>query len=409
MLLRLTVTPTLRLHPLMPFEDIVRETPPEVVERAWRIASGGGARRRKRLKVTAHHPFFPPDTKDFRSIELLTEFDALWTQVRERAITLQSVIVEARLKRHRAEMTVMDVIGDVLNDRMDVTEAQTRMKRTGLSREQMIAIFDRVTAPRNNVPVESGAVSPKISTDTASTRTKTDAAMRALLRRKDETFTLLQKLSRAALKGDADAAESLADIATDSTMYLEIATRAQPDLVARLASRKVMWPVIANTNPLWASRAEQTIARLGLGQETLAGRLRARRKGATGARRWAEEAIETLELNRERFSDPHRIEKGLKLLEGDHILKLVHIPGWARNAGRLPVFSRVSARTWAVASREMIRECCPDIHLHPEWKGVANRFVHLSGAKGIIQNKILDAIGSAIRTLAAQELPKKDC
>lgn len=80
----------------MPFEDIVRETPPEVVERAWRIASGGGHGGGKRLKVTAHHPFLPPDTKNFRSIELLTEFDALWAQVRERAITLQSVIVEAR-------------------------------------------------------------------------------------------------------------------------------------------------------------------------------------------------------------------------------------------------------------------------------------------------------------------------
>lgn len=393
----------------MAIEDLIREAPPEVIERALRIASGSGVRRRRRLKVTAHHPFFPPDTKDFRSIELLTEFDSLWTQVRERAIKLQSVIVEARLRQNRAEMTVMGVISDVLNDRMDVIEAQARMKRTGLSRDEMIAIFDRVTAPRKPAQVESAAVPPKITTDAVTGPVKTDSAMRALLRRKNETFALLQKLIRAALKGDGDAAESLAEIATDSTMYLAIAARAQPDLVARLASRKVMWPVIANTNPLWARRAERIVAELRLGQETLAGRLRARRKGAIGPRRWAEEAIETLELNRERFSDPHRVEKGLKLLEGDHILKLVRIPEWARNAGQLPKFSRATARTWAGASREMIRDCCPDIHLHPEWKGVANRFAHLSGGKGVIQNKILDAIGSAIRTLAAEELPKIDC
>ena len=74
------------------------------------------------------------------------------------------------------------------------------------------------------------------------------------------------------------------------------------------------------------------------------------------------------------------------------------MPSWSLEAVKSAAFSTKNAKAWMAVAKTILRQQYPDFHLRPEWALVANRFE--PHEKGRIQNKILDQIGSAMKTIS---------
>jgi hypothetical protein len=74
------------------------------------------------------------------------------------------------------------------------------------------------------------------------------------------------------------------------------------------------------------------------------------------------------------------------------------VPQWARDCAHLDVFNANTLPDSWKTGKAMLRQQCPDFHEHKDWKHYAARWAGLQ--KGVIQNRILDLIKSALENLA---------
>lgn len=365
-------------------------------------------RRRKRLRVEWHARFVPPSAKalvsaqaylKFRDIEHLIEMRRL--EVRQKALDLYS---SRRRKVHKIARAAMQMGKSPEEDK----RARVTIKRMRYSGpEEKEAVFNEVKDFLEGKRTQSSSPPPDASPPRTLARLNREGD---LLERTDEVDDFITKLVKLTLNGDTAAASALKGIAAYATTQLSAIVHAKPELFRRIAATSSLWPVVASINPHWIRGAERLLDSIKLGSETLHAKVKPvlAFDRNVPARRWAKDAIEVLEINRQRFGDPRAPEPSLMFLKCDHHVHLCPIPHWARAAGQLPPLSRQSAKAWATLSREMIRAEVPRLEEHTDWKSVAGRFEHLNGKAGVVRNKVLDAIGSALCSLVKEGLPKNE-
>ncbi len=361
--------------------------------------------RRKRLRVEWHARFIPPGAGRRSSLDSYVKFQDLQNLADRRALDVRRKAVDLYADRQARVLKVLRLF--IGADKSPAAEkrraaAIRRMSMSPAEKEAVLNLAKEILLAPSAPPRAPASGEPV---------RRTGAAIRregAWLDRQNEVDKFTMTLVKAALKGDAAAAKHLQGIAQFATMQLLLACRAKPDVFRPVAQQATLWPVIASTNPKWRRIAEQTLSTLNFGSETLYARV----KPALAfdehvpARRWARAAFETLEDNRCRLADPGEIERRLMFLRCDHEVQLRPVPPWAAAAGRLPPFSIRTAKKWAALSREMIRDEVPQLETHPDWAPVGRRFLHLKTTAGLVRNKVLDAIGSAMCSLAREALPK---
>lgn len=362
-------------------------------------------RRRKKLKVFLHARFLPPGNGTLQHGDEYLRRSDLENLIIERRIELEKKVHDLNDVRHRKTLKVLQLFAEACGSDEKVALAAAVVKRMRLSITERDAIADTV---KNLVLAPKPESPPATKPPTAPSRSKTEiAAAGRLLDEASSWTSFLNRLSQTAREGNPEAAKHLQDFAQHSAMLLLAAVRLKPEIFRPLAAKATLWPVMASTDPKWVHNQQRILRDLTFGQDTIYGRLKpalAYDKDVA-PRAWAKQAIETLHINREWLANDST-ERSLVLLRGDHDVRVAPVPHWAHLAAKLPPLSRSTARQWAIVSREMIRDQCPELELHPDWKSVARRFEHLPTAAGVVRNKVLDAIGSAIRSIARADLPK---
>lgn len=387
--------------------DSAPDYPPDIWQAAvmampWFYPPG----HRKRLRVEWHARFVPPDAKVLVAVQAYLKFRDVEHLIQTRCLEVRKKALDLHRRRQRKVYKIAEAVLQMGQSPEEDQRVRATIKRVRYSGpEEKEAVLEAVKA------LLEGKRTPPCSPTSDFSPPRSLARLNRegdLLNRTGEVDDFITRLVKLALKGDAAAANNLKGIATYATNQLTAVTHAKPELFRPIAATSATWPVLASINPNWVRSAEQLLGSLQLGSETL----HAKVKPALAfdrnvpARRWAKEAIEVLAINRERFADPRAPEPSLMFVKCDHQVRLRPIPRWAHAAGRLPPLSRQSAKEWATLSREMIRTEVPDLEKHPDWKSVVGRFAHLTGKAGVVRNKVLDAIGSALGSLVQEGLPK---
>lgn len=363
--------------------------------------------RRKRLRVVLHAQFFPPNEKGKASLMALVKFHDFANLVESRRLALRSAAADLYLARQDKLLKILTLFNSAGGDQGKLQRVAAAVKRMRLSPVEKEAIHEELKSLVSGTEPKRPPVSAPA--DPAPRTAKAIREEGRLLDKMKPWPDFLARLAIAAGTGDEVSARELQNLAHDAVMQLTAASRKCPQVFRRLAAKSDLWPVMASTDPAWPRRAQQILRDLELGGNSLYSRLKPALAfdREVPARAWAKSAFETLELNRGRFAEPN-YEKTLTLLNGDHAINLAPIPDWARAAGKLPPLSRTTAKHWAALSRDMIRDQCPNLEKHPDWTSVGRRYAHLTTADGVVRNKILDAIGSALFSIARSELPKTD-
>jgi hypothetical protein len=212
-------------------------------------------------------------------------------------------------------------------------------------------------------------------------------------------------LSDQAIRGDAEAITFLLDIAETATLLLMGAEKLHPETVRNISMKKSFWPVLASSDHDWVDLASKRLSTLALGEQPsiFKSRLRSPRGADENnpARLWAKAAVRAIEQT---------IWRHLSFsIYSDEIMDLIEkgqiwwpdSPRWVGSIRGLGQFSKASLKSWSFTVRALIREEVPDFHLRPEWKNVrASLEARERATPGVIQNKILDNICSALEKIA---------
>ena len=221
-------------------------------------------------------------------------------------------------------------------------------------------------------------------------------------------------LSDGITAGDTDAAKDLADAAIEAVRLLGLAEMYQPNVFGKIAKGKMVWPILATGESGWEREAGRRVADLGVGDDLVV--FKARFRKARGydenlpGRRWAKAAVRTIEETQLRclriglltrdFKSPAAfadfcMEKGWDIRPS---------PEWQKKACALGSFTQASRDQWAATIRDMIRVQMPDFHTCPEWQNQRNAAkARGCESKGIIQNRILDDICDALKSIAPEK------
>lgn len=363
-------------------------------------------RRWKRIRIEWHARFVPPSEKAMASVQAYLKFRDVEHLIETRRLEVRQKALDLYTRRQRKVHKIARAAMRLGNSPEEDKRARATIKRMRYSgREEKEAVFKAVKEFFESKP----APPPPSPPEPSPIRTLASLNREGqLLERTSEVDDFITKLVQRVLKGDAAAASNLKGIASYATVQLSAVAHAKPDLFRPIAAASALWPVMASTNPHWIRTAERLLASVQLGSKTLYAKVK---PGLAfdphvPARRWAKAAIEVLAINRERFTDPRAPAPSLMFVKCDHDVRLRPIPSWAHSAGKLPPLSRQTAKEWATLSREMIRVEVPELEKHPDWKSVVGRFEHLTGKAGVVRNKVLDAIGSALCSLVQERLPK---
>ncbi len=210
----------------------------------------------------------------------------------------------------------------------------------------------------------------------------------------------MDKLGSLIEKGDAVAAKTLVELVQSLCTLLHILVKKNPDLFRPIGRKAFMWPVLAQQNSHWVKDAKQILTRIEFGEDTLHAKFRNDLVFDENypARSYALALVKNIEFNRYYLATISSRMPAIQSLIENEYQDFEDMPSWSLDAAKLPKFSAESAKQWMAVARIILRQQHPDFHLRPEWKSVANRFE--SHEKGRIQNKILDQIGSAMRTIA---------
>jgi len=359
---------------------------------------------RKRLQLEWHVRFVPPGVKATAATKEFLKFREVEHLIRTRQLEVRRKAVDLRTRRQRQVLEIAQTALLLSGSAEAEKNASAKIKGMRIhSDAEKEAVFSDVKDLFEGQRKPSPGFSAKTSRHSVAAINRE----RRLLDKEIEVTDSVTELVRAAMKGDRNAAGHLKAIAEYATVQLGIASKTKPELFRPLAEKSGLWPVVASINPQWVREAQQNLSSINFGSKIFYAHVKPHVFDQhVPARRWARQVFEALECNRERFADPDAPTRLLAFVRCDHNVRLRPIPRWAYAAGQLPLFGQSSAKQWAALSREMLREEVPQLEKHPDWESVTRRFEHLKSKDGVVRNKILDAIGSALCSLAREKLPK---
>ena len=305
----------------------------------------------------------------------------------------------AKAKRKTA---VMDLVIARLRDQIPAEEARAKVLRLMPDQAERKEISE-LLRKQPSQPADTGRA-PKTQGKNANDKnTKV----------RERAWTSAQKgmdfLAKAAVRGDAEAAVHLAEIASEATRVLSLLVeRLYPEHLRETARRAIHWPVLAVPGSDWETDARKRIAELEVGQFWLPYKVKFKKgRGADEnypARLWAKRAVRAIEGTKARFLSAAALSLSPKeevAMMAKKGFRFDRWPQWVLPAVRLPAFSKATTKAWGEVIRAMIREQVPNFHELPEWTD-RKRSLESRGRKGIgeLQNKILDDIVSALETIA---------
>jgi hypothetical protein len=317
----------------------------------------------------------------------------------------------AAKRRFEATSAALSILHEAIvrwdDPSFDIEASRARLFATGLSKEELLELFERSTTPpttverRNHAAAEADLLERKRE----SKRTRR-AAKRAQQHLRDDRSVLdaASRLFESATKfDDVDAATALHATAQTACAFLGFLVRQKPELLKPTARISQTWPMFIGVIPESLKEAEATLDRLELGADTIYGRLRTEKafQEATPARTYARVLVETIWTNRLLIPELSERLHAMEVMDPDLTTNFESLPNWFRSIAALPAFSTNSVNQWGKAAREILRTECPDFHLRPEWASVRRAFHPRE--RGRIQNKILYNIVSAMRTIARAE------
>jgi len=331
-------------------------------------------------------------------------------RVREKELAQKKAKLEESLKTLRRFDTL---IADALAGRASNEEIGRAVHKLVPDQETKKELFEAFKAAINEKPEDAAKKKQEIvRKDEEIRRMEIDLACRQKLLKANAAINKgVFVLTEALRAGNADAARYLAEAAIYASSMIHLFEPLKPELFRRVAKWNVLWPVLATGDTGWEKVAVRRIAKLGVGDNLVPYRTRFRTARGYDenlpARRWAKAAVRTIEETRLRFLRYAYLLHDFGSPEAftDFCLKsgwdLRPAPKWVEKACALDDFTRASERQWAAAIRDMVREQLPDFHSGDEWQNQRNA-AKASGrdTKGLVQNRILDDICDALRSIA---------
>lgn len=371
----------------------------------------GNGRRGERLLF--YYPLcLPGDSKNPRLEQFTKSYVRLgeWMvavrnkKLRQRVAEFRKTQAETK-RKFAATISAYEILretADRLDDpSFDAEEFRRRFFATGLSREELRALFDELSTPSaRGVEVRDEAT---IAQQEKELRVAARKTRRDLKHLRDETviFEAIQRLFDSAVKlGDEGAAKALHSAAQIACAFLGFLAHQKLDLIRPTARISQHWPILLGASPGSTGKAAAELERLQIGADTIYGRLRLDRAfhETTAARTYARVLVETIWINRTLIPELSERLRAMEVMDPDFTTDFEDLPHWFRLIAPLPQFSNSSVDRWGKAAREILRKECPEFHLRPEWASVRRSFG--PHEKGRIQNKIIDKIVSAMRTIA---------
>lgn len=359
------------------------------------------------LRSFSLHARFTPDGPEPNDASAFRDF---YLDAKARTQTLQAKDLkrrETRLKTLKdVERKAQPILRAFLRDEISPDEAVAKIKSLVPDKALAAELLDHWKMAVEATPESVAEGAEKIVCDEA------DLHRRTQLGKVDRTLhSSLWRLSEAAMSGDVDAAESLADAAISASAFLQMAERAHPEVFSRIARMRLSWPVLAPDEVGWEKSAARRVVSLELGADLQIFKVRFRSPRGTDAnlpaRLWAKAAVRVAEETRWRVFMLSQLTRdfGCSGDFADFCLdsewSIARETKWGSTAATLPPFSQGSLPKWKPLVRQMIREEMPVFHLEPEWVN-QRRTAEAAGRNSVgeIQNAILDDIVSALTKLA---------
>jgi hypothetical protein len=331
-------------------------------------------------------------------------------KLRQRVAESRKAMRAAEKKYHRtcAALTVLRETVDRSDDTsFDIQDARKRLFATGLNKDELLELFDRSTRPPSPEELKHVNDATELAAREQQLKEGRRAARKTEQRLREERCILdaLNRLFDAAAKrDDHDAAEALHAAAQSACGFLGFLSKQKPQLVRPIARMSQIWPLLLEVQPGSLKKAQSKLEALELGADTIYGRLRINRafNEQTPARAYARVLVETIWTNRLVLPELSERIQAMQTMDPRQRFDFERLPSWLKSIVHLPPFSTASVPLWAKTAREVLRLECPEFHERPEWASVRRAFGPRE--KGRIQNKILDKIASAMRTIARSEM-----
>jgi hypothetical protein len=208
-----------------------------------------------------------------------------------------------------------------------------------------------------------------------------------------ESFDAIFTAARA---GKIESFFHLVDLARKAALMVRIVETEKPEMASELAQSQKVWPIVVSQRTDWTIEL-QRLTKLGLGQGDVPFHPARGSDENYTARRWAMQAVQYIWTMQSYFK--HCECSGYKI---------TNLPPWANKAQSLPEFSsrQEDFEKWKGVVRAMIRHEVPDLDSRPEWKILRSSVMQgTTGGKGEIRGAILDAIISALKTVAPKFTP----
>lgn len=378
-------------------------------------------RRRKRNseKLVFHYPLcLSREESNSREAQFFHSYVRLgnWMievrgrEQRKRWTKLQKEQRERRQK-HSAIMDALGVIREIAlqfgNETFDIDKARRRLLATGLSKEELRTLFENSVTPGTELEQKELAGKEAELARSESERKVEKRQLRRTEQHLDDArmiFEAMQRLFDAACERDEQSAVvELHEAAQTACALLGFLASKKPDLVRPRARISQSWPVLIGIRPDAHKQVAEKLKHLQLGADTIYGRLRIERafRESTTARRYARLLVETIWINRLLIPELSERVQAMQIMDPDFTTDFQALPEWLKLVAALPAFSVSAVAQWGATAREILRAEYPDFHLRPEWSSVRTAFE--PHEKGRIQNKILDKVVSAMRTIARSE------
>jgi hypothetical protein len=313
-------------------------------------------------------------------------------------------------QKHAATMAAIEILREVLtrfeDKSFNIEDSRKRLFATGLGKEELMALFDYSTTTTKSERENDAENEAALARKEGELKLAKRKCRRAGQRLRDSRVILeaVQRLFDSATKfDDEDAAKELHEAAQTACAFLGFLSKGKPELIRPCARIAQTWPLLIAVSPGSRKEAEETMKHLQLGADTIYGRLRTERafRESTPARTYARVLVETIWINRLLIFELSERLHAMQLMDPDFTTDFEELPQWFKLIAPLPPFSTSSANRWGKAAREVLRRECPEFHLRPEWSSVRRAFE--AHEKGRVQNKILDKIVSAMRTIARSD------
>jgi hypothetical protein len=320
-------------------------------------------------------------------------------------------VERASKRKYRATIAAIEILHEAISrcddPSFDIKVSRSRLFATGLSKEELMALFDRsTTAPTSTDEDDHAKAEADLTAQEQQLKERQRELKRTERHLRDDRSVLdaTSRLFESATKfDDKDAAKALHAAAQTACAFLGFLAKQKPDLLRPTARISQTWPVLIDAEPQALDKTRAALEDLELGADTIYGRLRVNRAfgESTQARSYARILVETIWMNRLLIPELSERLRAMETMDPDFTTDFEDLPNWFKLIAPLPAFSTTTVHQWAKAAREVLRAECPQFHLRPEWAPVRRAFQ--PHEKGRIQNKILYNIVSAMRTIARDD------